>query len=169
AAQPRVCRARTAVQRRATERGVLRSGCYITHEHERYADVSALAGRRPPDETLTLRPALELWGSVWSRPEPDLAILGFGRRDASFDHRLPLPLWAVARGDGQRRDLDRRHRLVRISDQHAFLRLPADDPLAVGDLVGCGLSHPCTAFDKWPVIPLVDDAGVVVDAIRTLF
>jgi D-serine deaminase-like pyridoxal phosphate-dependent protein len=33
----------------------------------------------------------------------------------------------------------------------------------------CGISHPCTAFDKWSLIPVLDDDDVVVDAIRTWF
>jgi D-serine deaminase-like pyridoxal phosphate-dependent protein len=36
-----------------------------------------------------------------------------------------------------------------------------------------GLSHPCTAFDKWRLIPVVDDAGTanprIVDLIHTYF
>jgi D-serine dehydratase len=54
-----------------------------------------------------------------------------------------------------------------LNDQHAFLRGGAG--LEVGDLVGFGISHPCTAFDKWRVIPVVDDEMHVVDAIRTFF
>ena len=27
----------------------------------------------------------------------------------------------------------------------------------MGDLVGCGISHPCTTFDKWPLLLAVDD------------
>jgi D-serine deaminase-like pyridoxal phosphate-dependent protein len=39
---------------------------------------------------------------------------------------------------------------------------------AVGDIVACGISHPCTAFDKWQLIPVVEDEHVV-DLIRTFF
>jgi D-serine deaminase-like pyridoxal phosphate-dependent protein len=35
--------------------------------------------------------------------------------------------------------------------------------------VGLGISHPCTTFDKWRVIPVVDDTGHVTDAIHTFF
>ena len=40
-----------------------------------------------------------------------------------------------------------------MNDQHAYLRCRADeaDPPQVGDLIGCGISHPCTTFDKWRV------------------
>jgi D-serine deaminase-like pyridoxal phosphate-dependent protein len=43
----------------------------------------------------------------------------------------------------------------------------------VGEVVRLGLSHPCTAFDKWRVIPVVDDVDsadpFVVDLVRTWF
>jgi D-serine deaminase-like pyridoxal phosphate-dependent protein len=40
--------------------------------------------------------------------------------------------------------------------------------LAPGDLICFGISHPCTAFDKWPVIPVID-GDTVTDLIRTYF
>jgi D-serine deaminase-like pyridoxal phosphate-dependent protein len=39
----------------------------------------------------------------------------------------------------------------------------------VGDLIGCGISHPCTAFDKWRLLPLIDADRSVVGAIHTYF
>ncbi len=53
---------------------ILRSGCYLTHDHGLYAGVSPAArgAAGAPD----LRPALELWALVVSRPEPGLAVLG---------------------------------------------------------------------------------------------
>src|SRR4029077_13763115 len=53
---------------------VMRSGCYITHDHRMYADSSPL--RLGP---AALRPALELWAYLHSRPEPGFARLTFGR------------------------------------------------------------------------------------------
>ena len=47
--------------------------------------------------------------------------------------------------------------------------VPADSPLQVGDMVALGISHPCTTFDKWQLIYLVDDAYNVTGAIRTFF
>ena len=32
-------------------------------------------------------------------------------------------------------------------------------------LIGLGISHPCTTFDKWKLIPLVNDQYDVVDLI----
>ncbi|MBL3410656.1 amino acid deaminase, partial [Klebsiella pneumoniae] len=60
-----------------------------------------------------------------------------------------------------------------LNDQHAFLRLPDAADLAVGSVVRLGLSHPCTAFDKWRLIPVLDDSAVatpvVVDLVHTFF
>ena len=63
-----------------------------------------------------------------------------------------------------------------VNDQHSFLRIdPAGSAvdLRVGDVVRLGLSHPCTAFDKWQWIPVIADDDttdpVVVDLIRTYF
>jgi D-serine deaminase-like pyridoxal phosphate-dependent protein len=56
-----------------------------------------------------------------------------------------------------------------LNDQHAYLDVSPEAPLEVGDLIGCGISHPCTAFDKWRLIPIVNDAYDVVDAVHTYF
>ena len=56
-----------------------------------------------------------------------------------------------------------------VNDQHAFLDVPASSPLAVGDLVGFGISHPCTTFDKWRAIPVVDGDGTIVEIAETYF
>ena len=65
-------------------RTVMRSGCYLTHDVGLYAETSPLRD--------ALRPALEVWAQVVSRPEPDLALLTMGRRDVSFDQGMPVPL-----------------------------------------------------------------------------
>ena len=59
-----------------------------------------------------------------------------------------------------------------MNDQHSYLRLDTDRLSApVGSVVALGLSHPCTAFDKWRVLPIVDswESGLVVDLVRTYF
>ena len=100
--------------------------------------------------------ALELWARVLSCPEPGLAIAGFGKRDAPYDIGLPV---VRSHADVQ---------VEALNDQHAYLRDPGG-VLAVGDSVVCGISHPCTAFDKWRLIPVVDDDYTVVDAVATFF
>jgi D-serine deaminase-like pyridoxal phosphate-dependent protein len=146
-------------------RVVLRSGCYLTHDHGSYERLSPFGGRLLGWEPL--QQALEVWGLVHSRPEPDLAIVGFGKRDVSYDIALPRPLTVRAR-DGRTRPAGGME-VFRLNDQHAYLRLPAADPLAVGDAVGCGLAHPCTVFDKWRSIPVVDQDYRVLGAVRTYF
>jgi D-serine deaminase-like pyridoxal phosphate-dependent protein len=147
---------------------VLRSGAYIAHDHGLYAGlVPGGTGGGPPRTGPDLVPALELWAEVLSRPEPELALLCAGRRDVSFDQGFPVPLRA-RRPDGSPVGTDGM-RVTRLDDQHAYLSVPADSGLGPGDLVGLGISHPCTTFDKWRVIPVVDDGYRVVDAVHTFF
>jgi D-serine deaminase-like pyridoxal phosphate-dependent protein len=146
---------------------VLRSGCYVTHDHGFYEGVSPFASS-VAGSTAHLRPALELWASVLSRPEPALAIVGFGKRDAPFDAGLPVPRAVRSRSEGTVRPVDAMS-ILRLNDQHAYLALAPDDPLEPGDLLACGVSHPCLAFDKWSLLPSVDDEYNVVEAIRTFF
>ena len=47
--------------------------------------------------------------------------------------------------------------------------MPGLYPLAVGDVVLLGISHPCTTFDKWRVLFTVDDRYRVLGAVRTFF
>jgi D-serine dehydratase len=102
---------------------------------------------------------------VLSCPEPGLAIAGFGKRDAPYDIELPV-VRAVHRGTAALPDDGLE--ITALNDQHAFVHDPAGS-LRVGDVLRCGISHPCTAFEKWPLIPVLDDADRVVDAVRTLF
>lgn len=147
---------------------ILRSGCYVTHDAEMYELTSPLAARAAsPGQRLL--PALELWATVWSRPEPGLAIVGLGKRDTPYDYRLPLPQTVWERDKGQHRDVRRVYEITALNDQHAFMRIPTADPLRVGDQVVLGISHPCGAFDKWSFIPLVDEEYTVVDGVSTLF
>ncbi len=147
---------------------VLRSGCYLTNDHGHYFELTAeLDAREGLYEGL--RPALEVWSIVLSRPEPTLAILSMGKRDASYDIDLPHALVRHRPGSGMPVPLPDGARIEKMNDQHAYLRLPEGADIAVGDLVGCGISHPCTTFDKWPVLLLVDDDYNVQRAVNTFF
>jgi D-serine dehydratase len=152
---------------------VLRSGCYLTHDSGTYkAAFRRVLERTPEAQSLGsgLQPALELWAHVQSRPEPTRAILSFGKRDASYDSGLPEPLWRHPRGGtGAPQPLGPGHAVVAMNDQHAYLDLPADSPLGIGDLIGLGISHPCLTFDKWQILPVVDDSYTVRGAVRTFF
>jgi D-serine deaminase-like pyridoxal phosphate-dependent protein len=147
---------------------VIRSGCYITHDDGALHEASPMgeAPRTGHDEHL--HPALEVWGVVLSRPEPTRAVVGIGKRDASTDGLLPLVKKVRRRGHTEIEAATPR-RVVQVNDQHAYLDVDPDDPLGVGDLVGFGISHPCTTFDKWRAIPIVDDDYGVLDVADTLF
>jgi D-serine dehydratase len=142
---------------------VLRSGCYVTHDHRMYADSSPL--RSGPS---ALRPALELWAYVHSRPEPNLALLTFGRRDAPFDYGFPVPI-KFARARSTELEPLVGGRIKAMNDQHGYLELPDGLDLRVGDRVVLGISHPCTAFDKWKLIYVVDDSENIIDGVMTFF
>lgn len=124
---------------------VLRSGAYQLHDDGFYRGITPLPG---------LRAAVHGWARVISRPEPQLAILDGGKRDFPYDLDLP----STPAGE-----------VLRLNDQHAYLR----GAPALGDVLRLGLSHPCTAFDKWRLIPVIDDADAddprVVDLVRTYF
>ena len=61
------------------------------------------------------------------------------------------------------------YRVSRLNDQHCHLEIPAESPLAVGDMIAFGISHPCLTFDKWRALYVVDDTYQVVSAISTYF
>jgi D-serine deaminase-like pyridoxal phosphate-dependent protein len=147
-------------------RVVLRSGCYLTHDSGHYERLSPFGARGHGEPRL--HPALEVWGVVLSRPEPELAIVGFGKRDVPYDLDLPIP-HTVRTRDGVVRSIGGTLTVTSLNDQHAYVRVERGEDVSVGDLVGCGISHPCTAFDKWPLIPVVDDDYRVIDAVRTFF
>jgi D-serine deaminase-like pyridoxal phosphate-dependent protein len=135
---------------------VIRAGCTITHDHGMYERGSALPSM--------LRPAIEAWGSVLSRPEPEVVVIGLGKRDVPSDVDPPVPL----RVSGDDRSLVGVE-VTRLMDQHAICRIPAALALAPGEVVAFGISHPCTAFDRRRILFVLDDEDRVVDAIGTLF
>jgi D-serine dehydratase len=152
---------------------ILRCGCYVTHDSGFYnrmlEQVKARSGAtwqsRPG-----LQPALEVWSRVQSCPEPGLAILTMGKRDASFDLDLPVPAKRYRTGvDAAPQPVPASWKITGMNDQHAYLGFAAADAPQVGDLVGCGISHPCTTFDKWRALFTVDDDYRVTGAIRTFF
>ncbi|MFE4055625.1 alanine racemase [Streptomyces sp. NPDC059096] len=144
---------------------LLRSGAYISHDdghYRRLTPFNRVAGEG------ALQPAFRLWAQVVSRPSAAQAFVNAGKRDAAYD--LDLPEAQVVR--------DGRTGAVRpatgitvtgLSDQHGWLATSPEAELEVGDWVGMGLSHPCTSFDKWQLIPLVEADGTVTDFVRTYF
>ena len=154
-------------------RGLLRSGCYVTHDHGTYQRYQAsIDARLGCDCGDSLRAAMEVWATVQSRPEPGLAIMAMGKRDISFDLSMPVPIARAALGASATSAVPASWHISALNDQHGYLRWNADEEALapmVGERIGFGISHPCTTFDKWRWLPVVDDAYRVVDAITTNF
>ncbi|MBQ1763837.1 MAG: amino acid deaminase [Aquincola sp.] len=154
-------------------RGLLRSGCYITHDHGFYKRMVGVVNQRCGcSDAEGLRPAMEVWAAVQSRPEPGLAILAVGKRDISFDLDLPVPFARAARGQLQPQAVPASWQVTGLNDQHAYLRWQPEDEAtapAVGERIGLGISHPCTTFDKWHWMPVVDHDYRVSGAISMHF
>jgi D-serine deaminase-like pyridoxal phosphate-dependent protein len=144
-------------------RVIVRSGASVTHDDGYYAQKTPFA-RIPAEGPLVA--ALEVWAQVTSTPEPGLAIAGLGKRDAPFDEGMPVVY--DRRRDGRLQPISGLT-VTKMNDQHTYLAVDVDVDVAVGDLLRFGISHPCTAFDKWRDIPVVDDEHRVVDAYRTYF
>jgi D-serine deaminase-like pyridoxal phosphate-dependent protein len=144
---------------------LLRSGAYVSHDDGHYREVTPF--NRVPAEG-ALEPAFRLWTQVVSRPSAEQAFTNAGKRDAAYD--LDLPFAQVVRpSDGGPERPATGITVSGLSDQHAWLRTAPEAGLEVGDWVGLGLSHPCTSFDKWQLIPVAEADGTVVDYIRTFF
>ncbi|MFJ1644302.1 amino acid deaminase [Streptomyces sp. NPDC088258] len=144
---------------------LLRSGAYVSHDDGHYRHLTPF--NRVPQEG-SLQPAFRLWAQVVSRPSPGQAFVNAGKRDAAHD--LDLPEAQVVR-DGRTGEIRPADGIAvtGLSDQHGWLTTTPGARLEVGDWVGMGLSHPCTSFDKWQLIPLVEADGTVTDLIRTFF
>jgi D-serine dehydratase len=149
--------------------GLLRSGCYLTHDHGNYRRYARAVNQRIGcTEAQGLQAAMEVWCLVQSVPEPGLALLTAGRRDVSYDIELPVPAQWCARSEHTARPVPQGWHIKALNDQHAYLVCPGAEP-QVGDRVALGISHPCTTFDKWRWMAVVDDTYRVVDAITTAF
>jgi len=149
---------------------IVRSGCYLTQDWGAYAGLQADLQRRAGSAGPDLEPALEVWAQVLSAPEPGLVILSAGRRDFGQDAGNPVALTHVRRGTAERRPLrDSGWQMTAVSDQHAHMTVPPGHGAEVGDLIALGPSHPCTTFDKWRVVHLVDDDYNLLEAIPTYF
>ena len=149
---------------------VLRSGCYVTHDSGFYRELLArMDDRNIVGEPPRLKPALEVWTRVISRPQPDLAIVMMGKRDVSFDIHLPMARRWFREGLHAAPQAAPDVTVEKLADQHGFLSVRPDTDLAVGDLLGFEISHPCTTFDKWSLLLEVDDGYAVLGGLKTFF
>ncbi len=152
---------------------LLRSGAYMVHDDGFYRGISPFArGVHVQEGERPFTSAMHAWARVVSAPEPGLAILDAGKRDMPVDEGMPEPQ-LLARTLGGVAEALEGASISAVNDQHCFLRFdPATTTVNLGDVVRLGLSHPCTAFDKWTLIPVLagpEDERRVVDLIHTFF
>jgi D-serine deaminase-like pyridoxal phosphate-dependent protein len=187
---------------------VLRSGAYQVHDDGFYLGISPFAAAAPvavavapaatavalvvagaapavaPAATGSFRSAMHGWARVVSAPEPGLVLLDGGKRDFPADLGFPTAQLVVGFSEAESHAVLAGSAIVKLADQHAFLQLADGQSLPVGAVVRLGLSHPCTAFDKWRMIPVIADSSsaafadggaavgagsTVTDLIRTYF
>lgn len=147
---------------------MIRSGAYIIHDDGFYRGISPFSrdGGQP------FASAMHGWARVVSQPEPGLAILDAGKRDLPVDEGLPRPQLIGPALGGPMEPLTGAE-ITAVNDQHCYLKFDAGTTtVRPGDVVRLGLSHPCTAFDKWTIIPVLADTDgdqTVVDLIHTFF
>ena len=153
-------------------RAIVRAGAYITHDHGLLERSDPWARMDPPR---ALQAAAIVWAQVLSAPEDGLALAGAGRRDVPYDIDLPVPMWVRrAQSDGTPGPVSPLSgvAVTKVDDQHMYLRPRSEHDvlnLAPGDVVGLGISHPCTLFDKWRTAVMLDPAGAPVEVIHTQF
>jgi D-serine deaminase-like pyridoxal phosphate-dependent protein len=147
---------------------LIRSGAYIIHDDGFYRVISPFS--REGGQPFTS--AMHGWARVVSQPEPGLALLDAGKRDLPVDEGLPVPQLIGPALGGPMSPIEGAE-ITAVNDQHSFLSFdPATTTVRPGDVVRLGLSHPCTAFDKWTLIPVLADTDgdqTVVDLIHTFF
>ncbi|MGF1750162.1 amino acid deaminase [Vibrio cionasavignyae] len=152
---------------------IIRPGCYVIHDTGIYLEAQEKVMARAQknsgfacDLGGDLTSSLEVWAYVISRPEPNKAVIGLGKRDVAFDAGLPT---------AERRYRDGKALPVNgitttnVMDQHTFLEIPTDSDIQVGDMIAFSTSHPCLTFDKWRYIAISDDEHVVEQWVETAF
>src|SRR5690606_24097607 len=153
---------------------ILRSGAIFFYDHGIYAKGLAnmdarggfeIAGIGPAIEAF--RPALRVYAEVLSRPEARLAVCGMGMRDVSFDQGLPVAI-ALYR-DGKEREIPQGAEVFKLNDQHAFLNIAENADIEVGDIIAFGISHPCTALDRWSWLYVAGEDGKITNALPLHF
>ncbi len=151
---------------------ILRPGCYLTHDVGAYrAAQTKILERNPIARRMKsgLVPALHIWAYVQSVPETEKAIIGMGKRDAAFDSGLPIPALRFRPGEAAPAAAPAHWTVTKLMDQHAYMRIAAEDDLQVGDMIGFDICHPCLTFDKWRALPVLNTQYDVVGIVKTFF
>ncbi len=151
---------------------VLRPGCYLTHDVGAYGQAQTrILEHNPVARRMHegLQPALQVWAYVQSIPETEKAIIALGKRDAAFDSGLPVPALHFRPGGATPQKAPSHWALTKMMDQHAYMRMAAQDDVRVGDMIGFDICHPCLTFDKWRTLSVLDAEYRVVDIVQTFF
>lgn len=151
---------------------VLRPGCYLTHDVGNYETQQQRILQSNPiarEMKSGLVPALHIWAYVQSIPEPELAVVTMGRRDAAFDSGLPRPALHYRPGRAAPNEVPPHWETTKLMDQHGYLKIAPGDDVQVGDMIAFNISHPCLTFDKWRILAMVDEKFDVVDMVKTYF
>jgi D-serine dehydratase len=165
-------------QKRYTLDIILRSGCYVTHDVGAYqAALERMQTSNPVAREMnsSLQPALQVWAAVQSLPEPGRAIIALGKRDAGYDAGYPKaaghfrPRSATQAGYTTVVPAPEDWKVYAMMDQHAFMSVPENADLKVGDMLVFDICHPCLTFDKWRQLLLVNEQWDVTGAVKTWF
>ncbi|WP_156970750.1 amino acid deaminase [Andreprevotia chitinilytica] len=151
---------------------VLRPGCYLTHDVGIYKSAETrIQANNPVARSMhaSLLPALQVWAYVQSLPEPGLAIIALGKRDAAFDAGLPIPALHFRPGDAAPKAAPDAWKVTAMMDQHAFMQIDAGADIQIGDMIAFDISHPCLTFDKWRQLAILDEAFNVTEIVETFF
>ncbi|WP_115789507.1 alanine racemase [Arthrobacter silvisoli] len=130
---------------------VLRSGCYVVHDHGTYAGVSPVPG---------LEAAAVVRALVVSAPEPGRVILNAGKRELAYDAGLPVIVGHYRGAEVLSGGSASAATLTKLFDHHAIVDGAVG--FEVGDTVDLGISHPCSVFDRWREVIAVGADGVEV-------
>jgi D-serine dehydratase len=156
------------IARQGNARLVLRSGAIFFSDDGLYKRALEAVEARGITGQLgrSIRPVLSLWTEVLSQPEPGLMICGFGMRDAPNDQGMPIIRRAFR--DGREIDIgDPAPVVEKLNDQHAYVR--GNAALRIGDVLELGISHPCTALQRWRLVYGINEQGLIVDILTTHF
>jgi D-serine dehydratase len=151
---------------------ILRPGCYLTHDAGLYQEAQQkILERNPVARSMHsgLKPALQIWAYLQSRPEPQKAIIAMGKRDVAFDAGFPMPGLRFRPGQASPVPAPGHWSIHKMMDQHSYMHCAAEDDLRVGDMIAFNISHPCLTFDKWRAVPVLDSAYKVVGVVQTFF
>lgn len=156
---------------------ILRPGSFISYGHGYYEKkINNLRKRNfisnlSRKKNIFFEPSLLLWSHVISINDSGIAIMNFGKRDVSFDLGNPIPIniYRNKKIYKNYKVISKNLNIIKLNDQHAYLKYNSEIKLKIGDLISFGVSHPCITFDKWKYVYLVNSKLDVVDVYRTFF